>query len=244
MFYLNEIKLRLNYLFLSFFLTASTFYLYGDLLLFLLFYKATDTISHRTQAFAYSNPAILLDSYTVAAFYFSSFLFTCQLAHQILDFLKPSLLFHEHFSLSKSLYLLLLNLLFFNLFLCFFLLPKIWTSSIAAIKTPKLLLFELTLLEYQANLELSILQANLCFFVVFFVIFSLIFLELQITFYTYKFYQIINILLIFFSAQSMYLWQNYLLMLLSFFLEFIFFLNILKHKTFKYLQILSWECIK
>jgi hypothetical protein len=209
-----------------------------------LFYKVTDTTSDRAQAFIYSNPANLLNLYTTTSLYFSSFLFTYQLSHQILDFLKPSLFFYEYFSLSKALYLPLVAFLCFNFFLCSSFFPKIWISSIVAINASELLSFELTLLEYHANLELSILQANLCFFMILFVSFSLIILELQITFYIYKFYQASNILLIFFLAPSVFLWQSHLLIFLFFFLEFIFFLNILRHKVNKYLQLLSWHSVK
>lgn len=244
MFYLNEIKLRVNYLLLSFFFTISTLYIYGNLLVFLLFYKVTDKTSDRAQVFTYSNPADLLNLCTTTAFYFSIFLLTYQLSHQVLDFLKPSLFFYEYFFLAKTLYLYLIAFLCFNFFFCFVLFPKIWVSSIVATKASELFSFELTLFEYHANLDLSILQANLCFFMLFFVSFSLMLLELQITFYIYKFYQTFIIILFFFSATSFSLWQYYLLIVLFFFLEFIFFFNILRHKIHKYFKLLSWHCVK
>jgi hypothetical protein len=243
MFYFNEIKFRLNYLFLSFFLITNIFYFYGDLLFFLLSNKIVEKTLDRTQAFSYSNPIDLLDLYMAIVLNFSILFFAYQLSYQILDFLKSGLILAEYFFLSKNLIAVFAFFYYLNFFLCFNF-SIFWTSFITTVDASELLFFELTFIEFFTTLKLLVSRANLCFFIAILSYIPLIFFELQIIFYFYKFYLLFDALLIFFFTHSMVFWQIYALVFLFFFLEFVFFLNVLKYKINKYLTLSSRHYIK
>lgn len=243
MFYLNEIKLRLGYLLTSFFLTASIFYYYVDLLLFLLSNNIVEKTLDRTEAFSYSSPIDLFDIYLAIVLNFSSFFFMYQLSYQVLDFLKSGLILAEYFFLSKTLIAILVLFSYFNFYLCLNF-SILWTSFVAIINTSELLFFELTFIEFFTTLTLFVSRSDLCFIIVFLSYIPLIFFELQTIFHFYKFYLILETSLILFLTPSVYFWQINAFISLIFFLEFVFFFYILEYKINKYLKLLSGHYVE
>jgi hypothetical protein len=242
MFYFNELKFRLNYLLISFLSTMGVSYQYSDVLLFSLMYNVTAL--SLAQVFSYSNPTLLLDFFITITFYFSSFFFFYQALYQLIDFLKPGLKLFEYHFLSKVLSINFTIFLCFNLNLCFTFFPCFWISSTMFITASDLLFFELTLVEYFANLKLTMFGANLCFFMIFLFHSSVIFLEVQTCFFLYRFYLLLNMLILFLVVPSISSLQIYTFVLLIFFLEFVFLLKITNHKISKHLKMLSRHYVK
>ena len=243
MFYFNEIKFRLRYFLLFFLLTIIIFSYYNDILFFLLLHKVTNTDFEEVEVFTFSNPSELFNWQIAASIYFSSLFLLPKLLFSFSDFFKSALTFQEYYSMSKVLALSSAIAICFNLFICLYFSPHFWVFSATTINASDLFLFELSFREYFSILESFILRFNFILFLIFFIFISLSFLELQIFFYLYRFYLFVS-LLAFFFLTPIELHGSYLLICIIFFLEFIFFLNILRYKTHKYLKFLSRHYIK
>jgi sec-independent protein translocase protein TatC len=125
MFYLNEVFLRLKYIFLSFIFTLICLATYKDLLIPLISFSLLNT-SEKFGTFIYTNPTELLKVQLYAVLVFSIFLLIPFLSWNFLEFFKSSLFKSEYKKITKILISFLLFFYCSNFIVNFTLFPKIW----------------------------------------------------------------------------------------------------------------------
>lgn len=241
MFYFYEIKFRLKYLFLSSFFVASGLYYNCDLLLFLLTHRVAEVNSNEITLFTYSNSAELNSLHITVAFYFSSFFLFFSLLYHCLCFSKSSLMYREYSSLSVFSISLLMSVIYFNLYISVLLFPDLWLHSIET--SPDFFSFESTLGEYLLTFQFFILRINFCSIITFLLCFFVLFSELQVSFYFFRYYLALNTLMMC-SLLSPGYEEFYIYLFPVFFLEFTLFFSIFNHKIRKFLKLLSGHYVK
>jgi Sec-independent protein secretion pathway component TatC len=129
MFYVKEIIHRIQYFFLSLFLSILISYLNRDTLMFLLtqsVFLSNQYSFSNINHFIYTHPVELFTVQILLILYFSLLVVLPFLLWQILDFLKSSLILIEYQLSVNVLLFFLFLILTFNLVSFFYLLPNIW----------------------------------------------------------------------------------------------------------------------
>lgn len=250
MFYLKEVTFRIQYLSLSFFLTASLCYYNKDLLLFLLTFNALASSSKTrlcgfgVDYFIYTHPSELLTTYLLIVIYFTFIILFYQLLWHGLDFLKSSLSKSHFNQLSITIKKASIGLFSLNTLFLLLLFPNCWTffesfnNSSSADTTLKFFL-ELKVKDYVSFLRAFLYTSNIGLSLT---LVLHLFLNYQSLKSLLKWKKLIIFLNIFFATlfgPSDSFSQLFDVALLSFFFEVTLFLSILDFKSKKYLTLLG-----
>lgn len=132
MFYLKEILLRIQYIFVSFLITSLICYVNKDLLFFLLTVNflasnSNDCFSQSgIEYLIYTHPSELLSTYIAIVLYFTAMISFYHLLWNAIDFTKSSLKSSEFISLNYRIFRTTIVFFLLNVFFSLFLFPSCW----------------------------------------------------------------------------------------------------------------------
>lgn len=132
MFYFREILFRIQYIFISFFITLIICYYNRDLLFFLLTFNflLPTTKNYASQSgveyLIYTHPSELLLTYITLISYFTLIISSYHFIWNVLDFMRSSLKSSQFISLDKGVFKIIIVFCSLNIYFLLFLFPSCW----------------------------------------------------------------------------------------------------------------------
>lgn len=247
MFYIKELIFRVQYFLASLSLALILCYVYRNLLLYLLTFSVLSTNNNSdisgVDYFIYTHPSELLTIYFLAVFYFSGLFLLPFLLWNFLDFLKSSLLASEYYLLLQSFLILVLIIVFSNIFCFLNLFPTFWIffesfNNLSDKANNELHFFlELRIQDYFLFLSSFLYLVNVCLFFLLSICFSFSFYGIKTLLHWKKLFIFFNIVFATLLSPPDVYSQLLIFGILTVIFEIIIFFYIFYYKTCKYIKL-------